>query len=94
MKKKTKVILNVTVGILGLAGAFVVGYFVKDHFIRDKISDLSDDMRKVEDTCHDIWYDAPDEGNYDAVTKGELAREDMLKFRHMREGLEQLLKEI
>ena len=94
MKKKTKVILSVTIGILGLAGGFVTGYFVRDHFIRNKISELSDDMKKVEDDCHDIWYNAPDEGDYDAVKTGEVAGEDMLKFRHMREGLEQLLKEI
>lgn len=94
MKKKTKVILSTTVSILGLAGAYVTGYFVRDHFIRNKISELSDDMRKVENECHDIWYDAPDEGDYEAVRQGEIAGDEMNKFKHMREGLETLLKEI
>lgn len=95
MKKKTKVILSVvSISILGLAGSFVIGYFVRDHFIRNKISELSDDMRKVENECRNIWYDAPDEGDYEAVTQGEIAGEEMKKFKHMREGLETLLREI
>ena len=94
MKKKTKKILNVSIGIFGIVGSFVAGYFVRDHFIRKKISELSDDMKKVENECHDIWYDAPDEGDYDAVLKGEIAGEEMRKFKYMREGLEQLSKEI
>ena len=94
MKKKTKVILSASVSILGLAGSFVVGYFVRDHFIRNKISELSDDMRKVENGCRDIWYNAPDEGDYDAVKQGEIAGAEMNKFKHMREGLETLSREI
>lgn len=94
MKKKTKVILSATVSILGLAGAYVTGYFVRDHFIRNKISELSDDMRKVENEYHDIWYDAPDECDYEAVRQGEIAGDEMNKFKHMREGLETLSREI
>ena len=94
MKKKTKVILGASISILGLAGAYVTGYFVRDHFIRNKISELSDDMRKVENENHDIWYNAPDEGDYDAVTRGEMAGEIMYEFKHKREGLETLLREI
>ena len=94
MKKKLKVILSTTVSILGLAGSFVTGYFVRDRFIRNKISDLSDDMRKVENENRDIWYNAPDEGDYEAVKLGDMAGAEMNKYKHMREGLEQLSNEI
>ena len=80
------------VDCLGLAGSFIGGYFVKDYFIQKKISNESKEMKKIEDECYKIWYDAPDEGNSEAVANGEIAREYMLEFQNMRKGLELLKK--